>query len=72
VTLLTFMVPVGIAVSTGILVGNNIGANNVKAARYYSKINFTIAGIWSICMVILLNSLKPTIAEFFAKNLLVR
>ena len=29
-TLLTFMIPVGIVVSATILVGNNIGANKVK------------------------------------------
>jgi Na+-driven multidrug efflux pump len=31
------MIPVGIAIATNVLVGNNIGAHNIKAAKYYAK-----------------------------------
>jgi Na+-driven multidrug efflux pump len=34
--LLTYMIPVGLAISSVVLVGNMIGANNVKGARLYA------------------------------------
>lgn len=37
ISLLFFMVPVGLSISTGILVGNNIGAMHLEAAVYFAR-----------------------------------
>lgn len=52
IALLFFMIPVGIAVSTGVLVGNNIGSQQVEAAKFYAKMCFLTAFLWSIASVI--------------------
>lgn len=38
ITLLTFMIPVGIMVAATILVGNNVGAKKIEVAKAYAKI----------------------------------
>jgi Na+-driven multidrug efflux pump len=50
--LLFFMIPVGISISTSILVGNNIGAYKLEAAKYYAKMCFLTALIWSVLSVL--------------------
>ena len=36
ITLLTFMIPVGIMVAATVLVGNNVGANRINVAKAYA------------------------------------
>ena len=56
--LLTFMIPVGIAISSMILVGNMIGANNIHGAKVYAKMCTLTGFIWAIGSVLFINILK--------------
>lgn len=58
ITLLTFMIPVGISIVSGIMISNAIGANKVSLARYWSKIGVSIAMFWSVTILLLLNLFK--------------
>ncbi len=53
--LLTFMIPVGIAISSMILVGNMIGAKNVAGAKIYAKYCSLTGLIWAIASVLVIN-----------------
>lgn len=51
------MIPVGLAISSVILVGNMIGSNNVEGARIYAKWCTVSAFIWAIASVLFINLL---------------
>ena len=55
--LLTFMIPVGLSISSTILVGNMIGANNVKGARKYAEMCTLSAHLWALASVVVINVL---------------
>ena len=62
------MIPVGISISTNVLVGNNIGANNVKAARYYAKMCFLTALLWSFASIITALAFKNMLMNMFSSE----
>jgi len=49
------MIPVGIAISSMILVGNMIGAKNVAGAKIYAKYCSLTGLIWAIASVLVIN-----------------
>jgi Na+-driven multidrug efflux pump len=53
-TLLTFMIPMGIVVSATIIVGNNIGANKVAIGKAYALTCVKTAAVWAIVTIFLL------------------
>ena len=55
--LLTYMIPCGISVAAVILVGNNIGAKNIKHAQDYTKMCTVTAFVWALGSVLLVNIL---------------
>jgi MATE family multidrug resistance protein len=65
IILLTFMIPVAIAMGAVILVGNMIGAKNVYGAKYYAKMCIMMAGIWALGSVIFINSLQGIVVWAF-------
>jgi multidrug resistance protein, MATE family len=65
ITLLTFMIPVGITTSSQIMVGNNIGANRVPVAKVYALMCFKTAVIWALCTIAILLVFRPYILGVF-------
>ena len=68
ITLLTFMMPVGIMTSSQIMVGNNIGANRVPVAKVYALMCFKTAAIWAFCTITILLVFRPYILGVFTGN----
>jgi MATE family multidrug resistance protein len=62
------MIPVGISISTSILVGNNIGAYNLEAAKFYAKMCFITALIWSVLSVLVVVLLKDLMISMFSSE----
>ncbi len=56
--LLTFMIPVGLSVSAVILVGNMIGAKNIRGAVIYAKMISLSGVIWAVGSVLFINALQ--------------
>lgn len=52
------MIPVGIAISAVILVGNMIGAKNIKGAITYAKMCTLTGFFWAFASVVLINVLR--------------
>ena len=65
ITLLTFMIPVGITTSSQIMVGNNVGANRVPVAKVYALMCFKTAVIWAVCTIVILLIFRPYILGVF-------
>ena len=68
ITLLTFMIPVGIMASAGIMVGNNIGANKVATAKAYGMMCFKTGLIWALCTIALLTLFKSPFTGLFSSE----
>jgi len=68
ITLLTYMIPVGIALSGVILVGNMIGAGNIHGAKIYAKMCTVTSLIWAICMVFIINILQNQVIGVFSSQ----
>lgn len=66
--LLTFMIPVGLSISSTILVGNMIGANNVKGARKYAEMCTLSAHLWALASVIVINVLQSSVIGIFSSS----
>lgn len=66
VTLLTFMIPVGLMVSASILVGNNIGANKVEVGKAYAHLCVRTAAILACGTILLLILLKVPFVSIFS------
>jgi Na+-driven multidrug efflux pump len=66
--LLTYMIPVGISISSVILVGNMIGANNITGALIYAKMCTLTAFIWAIGSVIFINVLENWVVGIFSSS----
>lgn len=65
ITLLTFMIPVGIMVAAQILVGNNVGANRIDVGKAYAKMCVQVAAMWALGTIGLLLLFKgPFIGVF--------
>lgn len=68
ITLLTFMIPVGITISSQIMVGNNIGANKVSVAKVYGLMGFKLGLIWSFFTIALLLIFKDPFNRLFSND----
>jgi MATE family multidrug resistance protein len=68
ITLLTFMIPVGIMSSTQIMVGNNIGANKIPVAKAYAKTGVKTACIWALSTVLLLIIIRKPFVGVFSED----
>lgn len=66
--LLTYMIPVGISISSIILVGNMIGANNIKGAIVYAKMCTLTAFIWALGSVLFINILQGQVIGIFSSD----
>jgi Na+-driven multidrug efflux pump len=62
------MIPVGIAQASSIMVGNNIGAKDITAAKVYAKMCVLTAMLWAVAIVIFLNLMKGTVISVFSSN----
>jgi multidrug resistance protein, MATE family len=68
ITLLTFMIPVGITTSSQIMVGNNIGADRVPVAKVYALMCFKTAVIWALCTISILLFFRGLIMGVFTSD----
>ena len=66
--LLTYMIPVGLAISSTVFVGNFIGANNLPAAKLYAKMNTISAFIWALASVLFINLLQGQVIGIFSSS----
>ena len=66
--LITFMIPVGIAISGIILVGNNIGSKNIEAAITYAKYCTLTGFIWAFASVLVINLAQTPIIGVFSSS----
>ena len=66
--LLTYMIPLGIAIAATILVGNMIGAKNINGAIIFAKNATVTACIWAIGSVIFLNALQTPVIHVFSAS----
>ncbi|TNV79517.1 hypothetical protein FGO68_gene531 [Halteria grandinella] len=71
-TLLTFMIPVGIVVSATILVGNNIGANKVKVGQAYALCCVKAAVMWAAMTILLLITFQDAFISRYTTDPTVR
>ncbi len=71
IVLLTFMIPVGIMISSQVMVGNNIGANKVATAKAYGVMCFKTAIIWALITVLLLILFKGPFTGLFSGDPLI-
>jgi MATE family multidrug resistance protein len=62
------MIPVGIAIASNIMVGNNIGANEVHVAKYYAKMCNLTAFIWAVASVFFMNVLRSSFISIFSSS----
>lgn len=68
ITLLTFMIPVGITVAATVLVGNNVGGNRIKIGKAYAFMCVKTAALWAIGTLILLVLLKKPFTRVFTED----
>lgn len=68
VTLLTFMIPVGIQVAASILVGNNVGANRVVVGQEYAKMCVKTAVAWALGTILLLVLFREQFLSVFSTD----
>lgn len=68
ITLITYMIPVGITLSAQIMVGNNIGANKVSVAKVYGLMFFKTTLIWALCTVTILVVFRNLILGVFTSD----
>ena len=66
------MIPVGLAISSNVLVGNYIGANKIDNARFYAKICFVLALIWAIATVGYINIAQDLVIDLFSEDVKVK
>eukprot|EP00347_Sterkiella_histriomuscorum_P022093 403331703 len=66
--LLTYMIPVGIAQAASIMVGNNIGAKNVKAGKIYAQMCVLTSVIWGVGTVFVLILLRDVVIRVFSDS----
>ncbi|CDW84612.1 na+-driven multidrug efflux pump [Stylonychia lemnae] len=69
--LLTYMIPVGLSISSVILVGNMIGANNPNGAKLYAKMCTLSAFIWALASVAFINLLQGQVIGIFSSSVSV-
>jgi MATE family multidrug resistance protein len=62
------MIPVGLSVSTNILVGNNIGANNIVKAKFYARMCITCAFFWSVMSILVQYLIKNKLIRMFSSS----
>lgn len=62
------MIPVGITISSQVMVGNNIGANKVSVAKVYGFMGFKLGVIWSFFTIALLLILKSPLPGLFSND----
>ena len=62
------MIPVGIMTSSGIMVGNNIGANKVAIAKAYGLMCFKTGLLWAFCTIVLLILFKNPFTGLFSSE----
>jgi len=66
--LLTFMVPVGFANASAVLIGQNIGAGKPDLVRYYYKLSINCAVVCAFILNIILFTFKDKIINSYTKN----
>jgi len=66
--LLTFMVPVGIATASSILIGQNIGLNNIRAIKHYYQVCMYFSAFVGILQIVLLVPARDYIIGIFTSE----
>ena len=72
ITVLTFMIPVGIMSSASILVGNNVGANKIAVGKEYAFLCVKTAIIWAMGTIALLVLFRDPFVSIFTTQADVR
>lgn len=68
ITLLTFMIPVGIQVAATVLTGNNVGGNRIAVAKAYAGMCVKTAIIWAMGTIFLLVLFKTPFTGLFTTD----
>ena len=63
--LLTYMIPLGISMACGILIGQNLGKADEKAIRHYFKVSMGFAVVMGLLQVIALLAAQDAIIAIF-------
>jgi len=66
--LLTFMVPVGFANASSVLIGQYLGAGKPDLVRHYYKLSIYCAVAVAFCMNVLLFMFEGPFITFYTKN----
>ena len=66
--MILFMVPVGIAIATNVLVGNNIGAFKIELAKFYARMCFLAGFVWAIASVLAIWLFQNQLIELFTTD----
>ena len=66
--LLTFMVPVGLAMASTILIGQNIGARNIRAIKHYYNVCILLAVFLGIMQILILIPARDKIIAIFTQE----
>ena len=66
--LLTFMLPVGLMVSSGIMLGENIGKGDIPAIKHYYRVCLLMAGFIGLGTILLLVPGRDLIISIFTQE----
>ena len=66
--LLTFMIPVGVSMSNGILIGQNIGTGNIRAIKHYYRLCMVLAVILGLSQILILIPARDKVISIFTQE----
>eukprot|EP00347_Sterkiella_histriomuscorum_P017497 403349125 len=66
--LIFFMIPLGVSQASGVLVGNQIGAQNVQGARMLINMTVLTGFLWGMFNILIMFTLKEQIIHLFSSS----
>ena len=66
--LLTFMIPVGVATASSILIGQNIGSDNIRAIKHYYRVCMFCAAFLGMAQILILVPARDFIIQIFTSE----
>ncbi|KAF4086085.1 hypothetical protein AMELA_G00102390 [Ameiurus melas] len=69
---IAYMCPIGFSVAGSVRVGNALGAGNPEQAKLYAKLSIAFAVSISVCLAVIIGSLKDVISYIFTNDQQIR
>ncbi|XP_017347251.1 multidrug and toxin extrusion protein 1 isoform X2 [Ictalurus punctatus] len=69
---IAYMCPIGFSVAGSVRVGNALGAGNPEQAKLYAKLSIAFAVSISVCLAVVIGSLKDVISYIFTNDQQIR